>query len=96
MAARAKNFCMSKAIDTFDDTIIAGLAGTMTSEGARALLSLRFSNEQQERMKVLAAKARDGELTSAESREADSFERVSSLLGILQSKSRVTLRNTIR
>lgn len=87
---------MSTAIDTLDGTIIADLAGTLTPEGARGLLSLGFSNEQQERMRVLAGKARDGELTSAESREADSFERVSSLLGILQSKARLALRNAIR
>lgn len=50
-----QNFDMSTAIDTLDDTIIADLAGTLTPEGARALLSLGFSNEQQERMRVLSA-----------------------------------------
>ncbi len=37
MAARAENLGMSTAIDTFDDTIIADLSGTLTLEGALAL-----------------------------------------------------------
>ena len=85
---------MTTAIETLDDTIIANLSGALTPEGAEAILSLGFSEEQQARMRSLAAKARSGELSAAESHEADSFERVSSFLGILQSKARIALRDT--
>ena len=47
-------------------------------------------------MRMLAEKARAGTLSAEEREEADSFERISSLLGILQSRARVTLRNAAR
>lgn len=84
---------MTPAIETLDDTIIANLNGALTPEGAEAILSLGFSDQQQERMKLLADKSRDGDLSAAEENEAGSFERVSSMLGILQSKARMALRS---
>ncbi len=83
---------MSSTTETYDDLILAGLQGVLSPEAAEGLLALRFSDEQQKRMSELAAKARAGELTAQEREEADSFERVSSLLGILQSRARVALR----
>ena len=85
---------MSPVTETLDDTIIANLNGALTPEGAEAILSLGFSEEQQERMQLLADKARSGDLSASEENEADSYERVSSMLGILQSKARMALRNT--
>jgi hypothetical protein len=40
----------------------------------------------------LAEKAREGSLTPAEQGELESYERVGSLLGILQSKARTSLK----
>jgi hypothetical protein len=45
-------------------------------------------------MHELAEKARSGELTDEERLEADGYERVSSLLGILQSKARLSLKQS--
>ncbi|RCS46282.1 hypothetical protein DTL42_15010 [Bremerella cremea] len=72
--------------------ILANLAGAISRPAAEGILSLGFSAEQQARMSELAAKARSGELTELEREETHSFERISSLLGILQSKARITLK----
>ncbi|MCO6454970.1 MAG: hypothetical protein J5I93_06695 [Pirellulaceae bacterium] len=81
---------MSSTSETYDDLILAGLQGALSPEAAEGLLALRFSDEQQQRMSELAAKARAGELPPKEREESDSFERVSSLLGILQSRARIS------
>ena len=83
---------MSTTVETYDDTILTNLDGVLTSQAAEGILSLGFSEQQQQRMRELAGKARSGDLTEQERAEADSFERVSSLLGILQSKARVSMR----
>ena len=83
---------MSPTIETYDDTILANLHGVMTPEAAEGILSLGFSEEQRRRMQGLASKARSGDLTDEEREEASSFERVSSLLGILQSRARVSVK----
>lgn len=61
---------------------------------ARFLLSLRFGDNDKDRMRELSQKARDGELTEFEQAETDSYERVGHVLGILQAKARVRLKNT--
>jgi hypothetical protein len=68
----------------------------LTDESARALIALGFSNEDRERMSVLAEKARQGALTADEQREADNYERVGHYLSILQSKARLALDNSER
>lgn len=63
----------------------------LRSEAARAALSLRFTEGQLQRMRELAEKARQGELTSEERDELAGCERLGSLLGVLQSKARLIL-----
>lgn len=85
---------MTPLAETYDDTILAGLNGTLTPEAAEAILTMSFSDSQQSRMRALMEKSRAGELTDEERSEADSFERVSSLLGILQSRARMSLKQS--
>jgi hypothetical protein len=59
---------------------------------ARGLLTLQFSEEDRNRMRDLSAKARAGTLTADEEREADAYESLGSLLGILHSQARRTLK----
>ena len=68
----------------FDDTI--------SPAAARALLKLKFTPPDIERMQDLAAKARGGKLTTSEAIEIDTFERLGCLLDILHSKSRRALK----
>jgi hypothetical protein len=65
---------------------------TFSAEVARALLEFEFSREDKERMNELAAKAREGPLTASEQDEVDCYGRVGSVLGILKSKARRSLK----
>ena len=59
---------------------------------AKGILTLGFSPADKERMHTLAAKAREGTLTSGEQAEVEAYSRIGSLLGILKSKARRALK----
>lgn len=84
---------MSQSLESYDDTILTNLSGSISPQAAEGILSLGFSDEQRKKMQSLAEKAREGELSEEEREEASSFERISSLLGILQSRARISMRN---
>lgn len=84
---------MSTSLETYDHAILANLNGSLTPQAAEGILAFGFSELQQEKMQELAEKARRGALSTEEREEADSFERISSLLGILQSRARIALRD---
>lgn len=65
---------------------------TLSADAARSLLSLTFSEEDVARMNDLSAKARVGALAPVEQTELDNYERVGHIIGILQSKARISLR----
>lgn len=85
---------MSTVTETYDG-ILAGLQADLSPQAAEGLLTLGFSTAQQGRMTELAAKARSGELSEAEQAEANNYEQISSLLGILQSRARVALKRSM-
>jgi hypothetical protein len=64
----------------------------LSPAGARALLKLRFSEQDQAQMHALSTRARAGTLTSREQLEIDEFERLGCLLDILHSKARRALK----
>ncbi len=64
----------------------------LTSATAKGFLALGFGSADKDRMHDLAAKARDGSLTSEERTEVEAYSRISSLLGILKSKARRSLK----
>jgi hypothetical protein len=76
------------------DQILAGLQADLSPQAAEGLLTLSFSSAQRERMSELAAKARAGQLTDDERAEASNYEQVSSLLGILHSRARMSLKRS--
>lgn len=65
---------------------------SLSHDAAKSILSLSFSQGDRDRMHQLAERAQEGELSTDDRAELDSYERVSSLLGVLQSKARVSLR----
>jgi hypothetical protein len=67
--------------------------GKMSKQTARAILDLSFSTEDQERMRALAAKNKEGSLTNGEELELDHFCRVGRTLTILKSRARKLLKN---
>jgi hypothetical protein len=73
--------------------VLAPEAASFSPEVARAVLELHFPDFDLRRMAELAEKARQGNLTPPEQAEADGYERVSSILGFLKSKARVSLKN---
>jgi hypothetical protein len=67
------------------------LEGKLSPTAARALLKLRFSSSDQQRMRELSAKARAGSLSSTEEVEVTTYEQLGCLLDILHSKARRAL-----
>jgi len=61
---------------------------------ARALLKVRFSARDHDRMRELSTKARAGTLSSQEQLQIDTFEQLGSLLDILHSKARRALKDS--
>ena len=64
----------------------------LSLEAAQALLTIDFTSEDEARMRVLAAKARDGTLETHEQEEVRNYERVGNLLALLKSKARQRLK----
>lgn len=67
---------------------------SLSQDAAKSILSLSFSQGDRDRMHQLVERAQEGTLSLDERAELDSYERVGSLLGILQSKARVSLKRT--
>jgi hypothetical protein len=63
----------------------------LAPETAAAIVSVAFSPADQERMCELMERNNQGTLTDSERAEMESFRRVGTLLGILQSRARLTL-----
>lgn len=60
---------------------------------AAELLKWGFDESDKQRMIELASKAREGTLTPEEQEETESFERVSSFLGLIKSRARRSLQS---
>jgi hypothetical protein len=65
---------------------------SLSPAAAEAILTITFSPADKDRMNALAAKAREGTLTPKEQAEAEAYSRVGSLLGILKSRARRSLK----
>jgi hypothetical protein len=64
----------------------------LSATAARALLKVRFSPQDHQRMHELSAKARAGTLTDQEELEIDTYERLGCVLDILHSQARRALK----
>lgn len=73
--------------------VILPQAPTMSRAAAEAILRFDFQESDHQRMSELVAKARAGTMTTEEAAEAAGYGRVSSILGYLKSKARVSLRS---
>jgi hypothetical protein len=65
---------------------------SLSPAAAEGILAITFSQADKERMNVFAAKAREGTLTRKERAETEAYSRVGSLLGILKSYARRSLK----
>ena len=66
--------------------------GDFSPEAAREFLSLQFGPEDQARMRELSTKAQDGTLSASDQADLENYRRVGYWLGVLWSKSRLSLR----
>jgi hypothetical protein len=64
----------------------------LTTEVARYILDLAFSEEDKARMHELAGKNREGTISPKELRELDDYVKVGDLVAILKSKARMALK----
>jgi hypothetical protein len=74
--------------------IIAPDEPTLPPDLARLILQWEFPEADRRRMHVLLDKAKEGTLTAAEKREAETYERVGHFLSLLKSKARVALKGS--
>ena len=74
------------------ESLIEPEEGTFSPELAEYVLSLGFSNRQQARCQALSYKAQDGKLTEREAAELEEFLQANSLLIVLKSKARRSLK----
>jgi hypothetical protein len=77
---------------TILDRLLAPERPALTREAAESILALEFGPEDKARLDALAARARAGTLTPEEQREIDAYSRVGSLVSILTSKARLSLK----
>lgn len=66
--------------------------GTWSREAAESILHLDFPPADVERMNTLAAKARQGSLSEAESAELENYRDAGRLVELLQAKARRSLQ----
>lgn len=66
--------------------------GSLPVAAARAILELGFSQDDQERMRALSAKARDGSLSADEQAEINNYERVGHMLALMKLKANRSLK----
>jgi hypothetical protein len=80
---------------TTEVAILGSLFGNgkaeLTPQRARYLLELQFSESDNDRMRTLAAKNQDGQLSDAERDELLGYAKAGCLLGILHSRARRAL-----
>jgi hypothetical protein len=64
----------------------------LSPESARAILSLRFPPEDEERMRDLMDKSNKGTIAEEEREEMETYRRLGNLLSVLQARARLHLR----
>lgn len=88
---------MSTTMPTFEADLLSRVinpdAAGLSPQAAQSILEMTFSDDDRDKMDVLAKKAQQGELTPAEQEEIDGYERVGNFLSLIKSKARLSLQN---
>lgn len=72
--------------------VISPEQGGLPVQAARAILDFKLPPRDRDRVNELAAKAREGTLSSDERTELDEYERIAAMLELMQSKARLSLK----
>lgn len=75
------------------ESIIEPQSGTLSEDLAKYILALKFLPEHHALADELSEKAREGTLTEQERANLDELLYANAVIGILQSKARVSLKN---
>jgi len=78
---------MSSAIVDHETSIFERLV--VSPESAEAILSIRFTPEDEERMRGLMDRSNKGTINQEEIEEMEAYSRIGSFLAILQAKARL-------
>ena len=84
---------MSPTLNTEAD-VLSRLETSLTPDGARDLLKMQFSSQDQNRMRELLDKGNQGIRTPDEDRQASEYERVGHVISMLKSVARRTLKRS--
>jgi hypothetical protein len=76
--------------------LIGSDPASLSPDTARFILDLEFPDDDKARLRQLAAKARQGSLTPEEEAAVETYSRVGSILGILKSKARLSLKRAAK
>jgi hypothetical protein len=71
--------------------IVAPEGETMRPEHARAILQWRFTERAERRMRQLAERNNEGELSDVEREELEDYVHVGQVLAVLQARARLSL-----
>jgi hypothetical protein len=77
------------------DRLLGPVSRCFTRDSARALIGLEADPIAQARIAELAEKCNEGALTTDERREYETYVHVGNLIGILQAKARLYLRQDV-
>jgi hypothetical protein len=61
-------------------------------EAARAVLAIKFTSEDEQRMRELMDRNNQGTITAGELAEMEGYRRVGAFLGVMQAKARLHLK----
>jgi hypothetical protein len=73
------------------ERILESVSSSLNDEAARKLIGLKADRKVQARVAELASKCNEGELTSDERREYESYVMAGHLVAILQAQARILL-----
>lgn len=87
---------IEKALSEVDiwTNLIVPESGDMSSVHANAILNWQFDEDANHRMAELASRNNKDELTEAERDELQAYVNVGQVIGILQAKARLSLRQS--
>jgi hypothetical protein len=66
----------------------------VSPESAKAVLSIKFTPDDEKRMRELMERNNRGTITEREQAEMESYRRVGAFLGIMQAKARLHLKKS--
>jgi hypothetical protein len=88
---------MSVSLDTTEAAILnrvfLPVAGGWSPAAAEAIMSLRFADDDRERMLQLLERSQSDEATAEEHVELEHYRHVGKMLELMKSRARVSLKN---